>query len=69
MRITRVMPGSPAEKGGLKAGDGFDHRQLHFLRKRGRDAVGIDQMGIEPFGFEKHLVTVPVGEAVDLVLD
>ena len=45
------------------------HRELHVGRQRGADAVGIDQLRVQPLRLEKYLVPVTVGKAVDLVLD
>ena len=43
-----------------------DQLLLDIGRKRCRNAVRIDQPGIEPLGFKKDLVTVPISEALDL---
>ncbi len=45
------------------------HCQLHVLRERGADPVGIDHRARQPLRLEKHLMAVAIGEAVDLVLD
>ncbi len=50
---------------GNRAHDG----ELHVERQRSRNAVGIDLVGGQAFGFEKDLVAVLVGKARDLVLD
>ena len=48
---------------------GPKHVQLHVGGQRSADAVGIDQMRVEPFRLEEYLMAVPIGEAMDLVLD
>ena len=53
----------------LKPGHRPQHRQLDVGRQRRADPVGIDQMAVEPFGFEENLVPVTIGKAVNLVLD
>jgi hypothetical protein len=45
------------------------HFELHIGGKRSRDAVRIDEEVVEPLRFEKYLMPVAVGKAVDLVLD
>src|SRR5262249_16046357 len=49
--------------------DGRDQRDLHLLRQRGGDAVGVDGAVIEPLRFEKNLVSITVSKADDLVLE
>ena len=46
-----------------------EHGQLHVLRQRGGDAVGIDRRVVEPFRLQEDLVPVAVAEPDDLVLD
>ena len=45
------------------------HRLLHVARQRGRDAVRIDRVVVEPFRLEEDLVPLALGEAHHLVLD
>src|SRR3546814_9242085 len=45
------------------------HRELNVGGERSRNPIRIDEEAVEPLGFEKHLMPVAVGEAVDLVLD
>src|SRR5262249_41286584 len=49
--------------------DGRDQRDLHLLRQRGGDAVGVDGAVIEPLRLEKNLVPITLAKADDLVLD
>ena len=53
----------------FEAGDGGDHRVLHILRQRGRDAVRIDGVVVEAFRLEEDLMPVALAEPHDLVLD
>ena len=53
----------------LKPGDRAQERLLDLGRQRGRDAVGIDGIVVQPLGLEEDLVAGAVGEADDLVLD
>ena len=53
----------------LEAADAAHELELHIIRQAGRDAVRVDLMGVEAFGFHEDLVGGPVGEALDLVLD
>ena len=53
----------------LEAADAAHELDLHIIRQAGRDAVRVDLMGVEAFGFHEDLVGGPVGEALDLVLD
>ena len=55
--------------GALQPRHRADHRQLHVLGQRGRDAVRIDGRIVQPLGLEEDLVAVAIGEAMDLVLD
>ena len=48
---------------------GAQHGKLHIDGKRRADTVRIDQVGVEPFGFEENLVAITIREAMDLVLD
>ena len=51
------------------AGDGAHDGQLHIEGQRGRDAIGVDLVRRQAFGFEEDLVAGLVGEAGDLVFD
>ena len=53
----------------FEARDGRHQRELDVLRQRGRDAVRIDRVVVEPFRLEEDLVAVALAEADDLVLD
>ena len=53
----------------LAALDRAHERELHVERQRRRDAVRVDLVRREAFGFEEDLVARPLGEAHDLVLD
>ena len=44
-------------------------RRLHVARQRGRDAVRVDRVVVQPLGLEEDLVPLALGEAHDLVLD
>ena len=43
--------------------------QLNVERQRGGDTVWIQLVGCQPLGFDKHLVALLVGKAVNLVFD
>ena len=47
----------------------FNKRGLDLARQRGRDAVGIDRVVVQPLGLEENLVPVAFGEPHHLVLD
>ena len=53
----------------LKAHHRPHRRQLNVERQRSGNAVRIELMGSQPFGFQKNLVRRFVGEAVHLVFD
>ena len=42
---------------------------LHIERQRGRDAVRVDLVRVEPLGLQEDLVAGLVGKAIDLVFD
>ena len=63
-RVARAQDGAA-----LEPGNPADEARLHVFRQRGRDAVGIDRVVVEPLGFEKDLVARTLGEAHHLVLD
>ncbi len=52
-----------------KAGHGLDEGLLDGFGQAGGDAVGIDDVAVQPFGFQKHLVAGFIGETDDFVLD
>ena len=53
----------------FQAGNGWENRELHLFRQRGRDAVGVDGRVVETFGLQKDLMPVAVAEPNNLVLD
>ena len=53
----------------LAARQGVHDFFLHVQGQAGADAVAVDLVGAETFGFEEHVVAGPVGEAHDLVFD
>ena len=53
----------------FQARNGRDQRALDVLRQRGRNAVRIDRVIVEPFRLQENLVAVALAEADDLVLD
>ena len=53
----------------LQTGDGAHQGVLDVKWQAGADAVGVDLVGVEALGFEKNLVAVFVGKAVDLVFN
>ena len=55
--------------GVFEAFDGADDFGLHIFGEAGGDAVAVDFVGVEAFGFEEDLVGVLVGEADDFVFD
>ena len=59
----------PDHPGPFQPRNGREQRELHVLRQRGRDAVRIDRVVVEPFRLEEDLVPVALAEAHDLVLD
>ncbi len=55
--------------GAFEAGDGVDELCLDVGGEAGGDAVGVDGVVIQAFGFQEDLVAGFVGEAGDFVLD
>ena len=55
--------------GVFEAGDGRDHRQLHFHRQRRAHAVDVDLVRVQALGLEEDLVRGLVGKLDDLVFD
>ncbi len=53
----------------LKARHRLKKSKLNIGRQRGRNTIGIDRRIVQPLGFEKHQMTVLVGEPNHLVLD
>jgi hypothetical protein len=66
-----VLDGVPGARHlrALEAGDGAHERELHVVRQRCRDAVGIDLAGVDALGLEEDLVAVLVRKPDNLVLD
>ena len=61
---------APAEDFGVfEAFDAVDDFELDVFGEAGGDAVAVDFVGVEAFGFEEDLVAVFVGEADDFVFD
>ena len=61
---------APAEDLGVfEAFNGVDDFDLDVFGEGGGDAVAVDFVGVEAFGFEEDLVAVFVGEADDFVFD
>ena len=54
---------------GLKPFHAPHHRKLDFAGQRRADAIGIDEVRVQPFGLQENLVPIPIGKTVDLVLD
>src|SRR6185295_9920456 len=59
----------PDDPRALETGNGRDNRPLHILRQRSRDAVRVDRVVVEALRLEEDLVSVPLAETDDLVLD
>ena len=49
--------------------DGPHHLELDLGGKRCREAVDVEERGVEPLGLEEELVSLPAGESDDLVLE
>ena len=47
----------------------WQHGLLHIDRQGRAYAVGVDQMRIQTFRFEKYLVPVAIAETMDLIFD
>ena len=59
----------PPHRRAFEPRDRPQHRFLRLPRQRGRDAVRVDRVVVEPLGLEKDLVPLALGKAHDLVLD
>ena len=59
----------PHDHGPLEAGHHPHHRVLNIAGQARGDPVDVDLPRVPPFGLEKELVTLLVGEANDLVFD
>ena len=50
----------------LEAVDGAHQLDLHIERQAGRNSVGVDLVGRQPFGLEEDLVALAVGPLIAL---